>query len=70
MKTKIMKPTYKVGQVVNVNPYYGGGIMEITEVVGIIDDSKQCFYRGEVRGNGLTRPTIELHAENDLKETT
>lgn len=70
-KINLMKPTYKVGQVVAVNPYYGGGIMKITEVVGIIDDSKQCFYRGEVHGGAACKSgNIELHAEEDIKETT
>ena len=66
---KVGKPPYKVGQVVAVNPYYGGGLMRITEVAGIIDDTKQCFYRGEVYdGVGeFGADNVELHAEEDLR---
>jgi len=75
---KVGKPPYKVGQVVAVNPYYGGGIMKITEVAGIIDDTKQCFYRGEVYDGvrefealshhyEMPKDSVELHAEEDLR---
>ena len=73
---KVGKPPYMVGQVVAVNPYYGGGLMKITEVAGIIDDTKQCFYRGEVydgiaefegTNEQLGIDNVELHAEEDLR---